>query len=831
MSKYVDFVSNEPGRDPLTIVDAYTTTGYFLPKGTEWGTHTPLEVWASNIDSYAQQRVGGGYQSRNMTLPLFVDAEGVQSSTTVATNLSALHAQLASMDRYGGKIRYRPENISKIVEFEVDAARLEGDLWGPGGEIGSHLQVQCVFTVKPACGLSMDVDDLFDVDTLDTAGLYNLGGSDWTFDVGSTSITAISGGALYGPTGSATTQYIIHSGTGHAYTDCEGIIRAVPGSTISGSRFGVILKRVDASNHLRVRVVDDGSSQLRIDKYVSGSGTNLASTAISSRISNGTPFWVIARVEGRMVHGEYWSTAPSPLGTPTHTVSWQLSAADAALFGETISGQPGIIVAWASSNAQITEYHHRPFAYKGYDQSGINSPDVITLHGGVPGDIPARCTLKIGDEDSLTWGLFAWMPKPKPFNMLVNGDVQFAATNGNFSASAVSGVSAAATSVARVTSSGTYPYGNALEIVCPATTNTGTNYAIHRRFKAGVTYTVSMYAWASAATTTVQCKLGVSGDIASSTATALSTTWTKHTTTWTPTADVDTAYFAAVITAATATTWRIGKCMVYEGTTEPDHYIGGHVPWGVFGAGNAINRSASWSTSGIGLSWTGVFAGETLKYYMPAWPVCPDDHSGGTYMFKVFARMSVQSTAVELQVVADVDGEYSIEHGSTGVAVDSPTTTTKYRNVFLGTFAINNPPDRFDRNLLTLSFATNPSSSGSAVTIVDRLVIVPFTRHASYPTGLALADAPQYPTSALGVFEFDKTAHGETWPFRDSSVSAFPSLGGANIMLPPGDTELLVWTADYIPNLTDANNDYSASVDLDTYVQASITPGLVSMRP
>ena len=50
---------------------------------------------------------------------------------------------------------------------------------------------------------------------------------------------------------------------------------------------------------------------------------------------------------------------------------------------------------------------------------------------------------------------------------------------------------------------------------------------------------------------------------------ALSTTWTQHTSTWTPTADVDLAYLAVEVTAATATTFQIDGALVYLGTTAP----------------------------------------------------------------------------------------------------------------------------------------------------------------------------------------------------------------------------------------------------------------------
>jgi hypothetical protein len=139
-----------------------------------------------------------------------------------------------------------------------------------------------------------------------------------------------------------------------------------------------------------------------------------------------------------------------------------------------------------------------------------------------------------------------------------------------WSNAAVTNINGAATSILRVTTAAKFGTACA-EIVCPATIDTGASFPIYRRFKRGVTYTAEAWFRSAAGTTLAYLRLGngPGNDKASSTAVALSTTWTKHTVTWTPTADREVVHVAANIGAATGTTWTVDGISVYEGTTAP----------------------------------------------------------------------------------------------------------------------------------------------------------------------------------------------------------------------------------------------------------------------
>ena len=151
-----------------------------------------------------------------------------------------------------------------------------------------------------------------------------------------------------------------------------------------------------------------------------------------------------------------------------------------------------------------------------------------------------------------------------------NRDAANATTSG-WSVASVGSIVAAATSITtKATTAGTAAASTGVqsaEIVTPATTNAGASIAIYRRFKSGVTYTIRAKVWAASATTNVQIGIGPSGGpIATSTATALTTTPFEHVTTWTPGVDTDVAYFFVRQTAATGSTFRIDSVAVYQGT-------------------------------------------------------------------------------------------------------------------------------------------------------------------------------------------------------------------------------------------------------------------------
>lgn len=116
-------------------------------------------------------------------------------------------------------------------------------------------------------------------------------------------------------------------------SDRQVTVKATPGATIAGFKAGVIVIRIDADDYLEVYVDDDGTnSRLRLDVVTGGSRVNRSSTNLAARVENGTPFWVRGRIEGRVVHLEHFTSAPTPMGTPTTTANYTLTSAEAAVF-------------------------------------------------------------------------------------------------------------------------------------------------------------------------------------------------------------------------------------------------------------------------------------------------------------------------------------------------------------------------------------------------------------------------------------------------------------------------------------------------------------------
>lgn len=129
--------------------------------------------------------------------------------------------------------------------------------------------------------------------------------------------------------------------------DSAPYLTAVPGSTLSGFKVG-LLHRIsdDGATRLECYLKDDGtSSKLYIDKVVSGSSTNLAtSSALGTRISNGTAFGLKARLRGDTVTLDYFtsSTAPTdPSASGATTLSYTLSSSESGYFGT--SGDPAFV--------------------------------------------------------------------------------------------------------------------------------------------------------------------------------------------------------------------------------------------------------------------------------------------------------------------------------------------------------------------------------------------------------------------------------------------------------------------------------------------------------
>jgi hypothetical protein len=145
----------------------------------------------------------------------------------------------------------------------------------------------------------------------------------------------------------------------------------------------------------------------------------------------------------------------------------------------------------------------------------------------------------------------------------------FASDAAGWLTAAVSTLTATATSLTSVADSGVSG-STAGEAVLTSTSNSGVARPIPFTFRSGVTYAFSVYLKSVSGTTSVRAGIGsfaAPTDIASMTATTITTSWVQYSGTWTPSADRTDAHFFVRTTTGSAATVRIDAAQVNEGAT------------------------------------------------------------------------------------------------------------------------------------------------------------------------------------------------------------------------------------------------------------------------
>lgn len=428
--------------------------------------------------------------------------------------------------------------------------------------------------------------------------------------------------------------------------------------------------------------------------------------------------------------------------------------------------------------------------------------------------------------------LYAWWPALAVHNLMpTNHGAEEIGTSATVAygwvATAVSGVIGAATSVTRTTTAAKFRSGVAgFEVITPATSDTGASFRIHRRggFRAGVQYTAQCYVRAASDTTNVRVKLGVSGDIGTGTASALTSSFAVRTVTWTPAADTDVAYFAVGVSAATATTFQFDDVLVFEGTTAPTYEGGGFGP-GIIPA--AAYDPAKGSLAG-GTAWTQTTDADYLVGYGPQASgalstngnlefallphlFTPDDYTSDEVQVAVFARVEVASTQTSLACAISLAPERGTSYGvrrygsysSVGKALTLPSSGTRFKPYFLGTITLKVDKSRPRREWLRLAFTNSGAATGTIG--VDYLVVVPIRSCARSQSGDAAAVVPAFlaTTGCTKVIDAD----GAGWIVEADGVALTPDdgLGGVRPRIPTAGCELLVWPSDMVVDLTDSS--------------------------
>jgi hypothetical protein len=794
--------SNKPGASEVTLINGQLTTGYrYLD--SDLGNVTWDKTYSGMRGTQGARLVGATAQNRLSVWTL--EAVGTDQDD-LQEKLSVLHGLDEELRRFGGTATWRPQGSSFRQHLEI----LDSGLSYVGFDRLFHHNDRLKVTLGLVSPPYFEYDD-FDIFELWASD--SIAAGDYTFDLGAAAEIAVVGGQLTAVSNLTIEKRLIHTGRGFTYGDTQATLKFVPGATITSFKAGVVLKRVDALNYIEVYVDDNGTnSRLRLDKVVAGTQTNLSTTNLAARVVNGTSYWVRGRIEDNTVYLEHFLTAPTPMATPTTSASYILTTGEAATFGYATQGSAGFTWIPQHASAVVDDFSVEP-----YTRRNLTLPDDFPLNGKIPGDAPALVEAYItpsGGAAAPIWAALGWIERPAIYNYVWDGDFE----NGflgasHWSVAAVTNISGAATSKTRVTTAAKYGT-TSLEIVAPATADTGASFRIFRTFRKGVTYTAEAWIQSAAGTTNTYIRLGngAANDKASSGNTALSTAWQRITTTWTPSADRADAHVAINIAAATATTYRIDGVMVYEGTVAPtsagqSEGRGGFPPFGLIDGGNV---QGSWPTSGA--------------YFVidPALLV-PDDYTLSEVAIEIWLRLSNLNAsprtllifAAPLSSTVGLPNAYTEEFGSVGKPLVVPSSGTAQRLVRAGTIRLPTNAGRY-----ALSFG---EGAASPPTIVD-VMLVPSRSRALSPSGKA--NDGNYPKFVAATSELTKHIRVDlsaTLIEPGSSEVATRGLGGSLIETSGNNLSAVVKLSSLVPD-DPTSNTSTEQLNHSATVHLALTP-------
>jgi hypothetical protein len=536
--------SFKPGSQEVVLVNGSVVTGYQLGSGQyqpDWGNAIWEQFFSGQRGTQGARLAGAEPQNRPLSLPIGIQAV---SPDFMHAALSVLWGLDDEWRRFGGVIKWRPQGATYNQYFDVlsSSARVLNWDWL------YHNRSYVVAELAPVCApyLFGDPYDIFDGFDTDSSGYY-------TKDADG-ALMVIKGGALQ-PTAIGTSRWR-HTSRGFSYGDQQVTLKITTGSTVT-SYLGSIFICADTAGAATYLAAELTGGNLNLVKRVVDTPSTLAGTAFA--LSANTTYWLRIRREGRRLDATVYTSEPTPLGAGGSGVNYTMTLAEHWAFAP---GHTGFRFAAVALGERYDDFRVEPYTYS----ANVGLPDERPFYPKIAGDGPALGEFSVsvsGASNAPVWGLLGWWARAMIWNWCANGD--FEDDDDGWSVAAVAGVTGAATSKARSTTAARNKYGGAnLQVVCPATANTGATFKMRRRFYEGRTYVVLIWASAASATTLSRCRLGVSGDIASSSAVALSPTPTLYTAQWTPTTNQNGAYACFEITAATGSTLSIDGVCVFE---------------------------------------------------------------------------------------------------------------------------------------------------------------------------------------------------------------------------------------------------------------------------
>jgi hypothetical protein len=777
-------ISNKPGASAITLIDAEpSTTGYTI-RSVDLGNAVFDPIYSGQRGTQGAVQVGATPQNRLSSFRLLVRGSSMDDLMSKLTVIWQLDEELR---RFGGAVTWRAWGSTyrmtlRALNSAVSLEALEPELFVRNN--AAHV-VFGVVTPPYMDGEPFDILDDFATNTV----------ANYSFDVGSPSDVSITGGQLLAATAVESEMY--YSASGYDYGDQQATVKFSLAGSVSTGFGGVILKRKANGDRIRVFWV---SGNLTIQEMRGGVAATYTTVGIAGSV--GASYWVRGRIEGNVVTAEMFTAAPSPMATPAATVSYTLTGAQQTVFGASAVGKAGIYLRNGTGTVSVDDFDVDPYTYR-----NVTLPAELQLNGVIPGDAPALFDVYItpsGGAEGPYWAALGWWPRAGACNLCWNGDFENTLLgSSNWSVAAVTNINGAATSVTRIGAAGKYgsAYG---QIVCPATSGTGANFRIFRRFKKGVTYTAEAWIHSPAQTTPTFIRLGngAAADANGGTAVALSSSWQRITVTWTPSADRDDAHVAININAATATTLNIDGVMVYEGTVAPTtanqtEGRGGFPPLGILEAENTVAgilTSSANFRSGFSVD------GNNAPTQLVVDPslLLPDDYTQAEIAIEVWARCEFNSAdsaqivlaAQPISSLATLPWIYTEEFGSVGRTVVLPASGSARRVTRLGTLRL---PTNLGRYAIRINSGID----------VDYLLLLPAAARALSPSG-RINDVT-YPGFIPSTAEITKRVRSDlSATLRETATGtaevSTSGLGGSLLEMQPGNTDVCLKLSTLVPD-------------------------------
>jgi hypothetical protein len=546
-------------RPPSVLVDFSPTNSSGLLRDSFAIKYAdPAVSVAAGVSRWAGERIVNERRS-NATVSFTILALGLTGPGVLSLVQNVLE-QVLGANTPDLAIEWRPDGASVSIYYRLRGPATFGlsYSWAKFTS-ANYLPVDIAFPVAPTGeGGPYDIFDDFSTDTIAIG--------DWVKDRGTTSLSVLQSRlAASVASGGSAVQY--RHTRGYAYGDVELSMTSIAPASSTGyvARLCLAMDTAGAETYI---ALEQNATNVSLVKLVGGTRTQLATAAYT--FGSGTTWYWLLRREGNVI---YWRI-DSSLSYADYTIepnAYTLAGADLRL---ACAGHVGISINDAVGGSSYDNFSCRPFTYR-----AIQTPERIALKGPIAGEAPAMADIEVtpvvgASTSPALFGLVAFGERPQIHNMLTGGNLTNIRSNASatygWTASAVSGISAAATSYARAsTSSGFVKYGGSiLSVVLPATASSGASYQLNRRFKRGRHYVGLYWTQVVGGVTSIamQAKLGVSGDLAvSSYATFASNTLGQiRAVVWQPTADRDNAYFSVQQSTAVAGTIEADGVLVAE---------------------------------------------------------------------------------------------------------------------------------------------------------------------------------------------------------------------------------------------------------------------------